>query len=243
MTNRMRASSFCAKLCEITWPRGIEPYPIVDAYSAVSVGNKNFSGPRLEALLRWIERHVVGCRLVVGGELFRWTVMMERGVSEEEAKAVAKRHEKRKLAELRRAVLRVQRPEAFSLTTCAELRSHHRFATATAEIAALQSTDSRFAELISLSARRFCEARVQKGRRLGVRPVEAEELSVAFISEELALFCVLVATGSTVEVYPGPELPVLAEIAAGRFPLVPLELRERVNVEVEIHPSHPGSTP
>ena len=243
MTSLMTASRFSAELRAISWPCGVVAHPIVDAYAAVSVGNKSFSGARLEALLLWIERHVVRCRLVVGGELSRWTVMMERGITEDDAKAVAARHENRKLAELRRAVLHVERPEVFSLTTCAELRSHPRFRTAAAEISAIRSNDSRFAELIRLSARRYCEARVQKGRPMAVSFATAEEFSTAFIAEELALFCVLVSTGSPVEIYPGPELPVLAEIAAGRFPEVPLELRERVNVEVEINPSPPGPNP
>jgi tRNA-dependent cyclodipeptide synthase len=236
-------TSFTAELRSVTWPRDARPYPIVDAYAAVSVGNKNFSGPRLLAFLEWIERNVVRCRLVVGGELSRWTVMMERGVGEAEARAVARRHEKRQLAELRKALRRVQRPGAFSLSTCSELRLHERFASASREIAMVRLNDPQFAELVNFSARQFCEARMQRGRLQAVSMAEAHDLSVAFISEELALFCVLVATGSLAEVYPGPDLPVLAAIAAGHFPLVPRELRERVNVEVEIHPAHPRPTP
>jgi hypothetical protein len=53
----------------------------------------------------------------------------------------------------------------------------------------------------------------------------------------MAGFCALVADGWTVDVYPGPELPTLKEAAQGAFAGIPLELRQRINVEIDVRPT------
>ncbi len=63
---------------------------------------------------------------------------------------------------------------------------------------------------------------------------QAIRLSCEYILEEVAVFNVLSESGWTVELYPGPELRVLAEVAAGKYPDVPAGLKGRVNVELKI---------
>src|SRR5690349_6553806 len=74
------------------------------AYIGVSVGNPSFNGGRLSALLDWAAAHVDRCCLLIGGEVSRWTVMAERSMDEESARVVARRHARRQLSDLRKAI-------------------------------------------------------------------------------------------------------------------------------------------
>jgi tRNA-dependent cyclodipeptide synthase len=206
------------------------------AYAGVSAGNPNFNGPRLRSFLEWIEHHVADCRLVLGRELARWTVMIERGLSEEQARSVAASQAQRQASELRRSLSRVSRPDVFTLVEDTDLRAHPRFNTALHELQELFIINDRFADLVNLSARLYCETRLQRGRPLQVEFGQAVEYSRRFILEELALFCVLVTTGSPIEIYPGPELPVLNAVANGTVLGAPAELMMRTNLVVDIAP-------
>ncbi len=213
---------------------GLENIPA--AYIGVSIGNPNFGGSRLRALLEWVSGHVASCCLLVGIEVSRWTFMIERGVSEAEAVAIAARHARRQLADLRRSIATLPHSTVFRITTDTELRSHERFAPALDNLRKLSRKNERFAQLVELSAREYCERRFTRGRPIAVTFETALELSRQFILEELAIFSVLVALGFPIEIYPGPELPVLAAIANGEFLGAPVELQTRTNLVIDIVP-------
>jgi len=63
---------------------------------------------------------------------------------------------------------------------------------------------------------------------------EAIELSCRYLLEEITVFSALSDQGWKVELYPGPELRVLVDIAKGEYSRIPQGLKERVNVELRI---------
>ena len=68
-------------------------------------------------------------------------------------------------------------------------------------------------------------------------PVDTQEalgLCCQYLLEEISVFSALSEQGWHVELYPGPELSVLAEIAKGEYAGAAKGLRERVNVELKI---------
>jgi tRNA-dependent cyclodipeptide synthase len=204
------------------------------AYVGVSVGNANFRGERLLALLRWTANRASTCFLMVGSDVARWSYMIERGVPEAIASQTARRRGRRTLSDVRRAVSEVRGPGKFVIVEDADVRSEPRFASAMSEIASQYGADVEFADLVDQSAADYCSRRVAAGHSVAVDKRAALRLSANFILEELALFCTLVAQGATVEFYPGPELPVLNAAASGRLRSCPPELRKRTNVELVI---------
>ena len=63
---------------------------------------------------------------------------------------------------------------------------------------------------------------------------EAINISCEYLLEEIAVFSALSEQGWDVELYPGPELSVLLDVAEGRFPAVPKGLQNRVNVQLHV---------
>ena len=68
---------------------------------------------------------------------------------------------------------------------------------------------------------------------------QALELCCQYLLEEISVFSALSEQGWNVELYPGAELCVLAEIAKGEYSAVPKGLKERVNVELKISSKGP----
>jgi len=66
---------------------------------------------------------------------------------------------------------------------------------------------------------------------------KAIEISSQYLLEEIAVFSSLSEQGWKVELYPGPELTVLIDIAKGQYSDIPEGLKERVNVELRISKS------
>jgi tRNA-dependent cyclodipeptide synthase len=63
---------------------------------------------------------------------------------------------------------------------------------------------------------------------------EAIRLSAQYLLEEMAVFSVLIDRGWDVVLYPGAQLPLLMEIATGRFKDVPISLHKGVYVELQV---------
>jgi hypothetical protein len=63
---------------------------------------------------------------------------------------------------------------------------------------------------------------------------EAIDISSQYLLEEVAVFSALAEEGWNIEVYPGPELGVLVEIAQGNFKDIPAGLKKRINIELRI---------
>ena len=67
-----------------------------------------------------------------------------------------------------------------------------------------------------------------------VSETKARDLACRYILEEIAVFCVLVSDGWTVEVYPGPELAILSAISREEIQEVPRPLLRRTNVALAL---------
>jgi tRNA-dependent cyclodipeptide synthase len=214
-------------------PNGKErlPDPIPRAYVGVSLEQEAFHGDRLRAVLVWLEMHTEQCWLVIGDDLHRhthriWTVCDEARALES-ARRIGDQVERELF--VHRTNLTAGR---FSVSRWAELLANGGFASSRTEIAKLYNRDMVFAESIRKCAAAYLRRNIRRGRSLALPHNAAHEVATAYLMEELAVFTVIGTLGWCVEVYPGPELPVLREIAQGAYVDVPAPLRQRMNVEL-----------
>jgi hypothetical protein len=88
--------------------------------------------------------------------------------------------------------------------------------------------------MVKVDALSFVDRLKKRSKDIAVDDSKAIELCCKYLLEEIAVFNMLSEKGWRVELYPGSELHVLAEIAKGRFPEVPVGLKNRINVELKI---------
>ena len=98
----------------------------------------------------------------------------------------------------------------------------------------LFASDSAFRASVQRDAFSFVKRQTKHNRRPALQMEEAIELSCRYLLEEITVFSALSDQGWKVELYPGPELRVLVDIAKGEYSRIPQGLKERVNVELRI---------
>jgi tRNA-dependent cyclodipeptide synthase len=98
----------------------------------------------------------------------------------------------------------------------------------------LFASDSAFRASIERDAFSFVKRQTRRDLKPIVATEEAIEFSCRYLLEEITVFAALSAQGWEVELYPGPELGVLVDIAKGQYARVPQGLKERINVELRI---------
>ena len=96
---------------------------------------------------------------------------------------------------------------------------------------ALYGNDSVFRSKVNESANQYVDRKL-RSQTLAIGAEQAAALSVRYILDEVAFYCVLAESGWCIETYPGSELPVLAEIIKGRIPSAPRILKNRIFIEL-----------
>jgi len=209
--------------------------PMPKCYCGVSLAqaNANFEGQRLKALIAWLACHSKQCRIVIGDDLHRWNIMIWDGCSAARSRKLAQRKGKLFVGQLRPLLTRYPL-EKFQVVYWREMTEQPEFAAWLREVNKMILDDASLADCLQLSARSFVMRQIQRGRRLRTSFEEAMALSMQYIIEEIAVFGRLSEDGWCVDVYPGQELPLLAEIAKNQCPTIPKPLRDRINVELGI---------
>jgi len=206
---------------------------IPQCYMGISLGQPNFIGERLKAVLDWISKHSERCLLVVGDDLQRINVMIDRRVNEKEALSIARRLGDTEIDILSRMLLDYDDGK-FIIARWKELMERDQFTVYQNQLRKLCKNDADFNGSIIKSAKSFVKRRLQRGEISSTDEHVAVRLSTAYLLEEITVFCLLASEGWNVEIYPGPELPVLEEIAKGLHSGVPSPLKERVNIALKV---------
>ena len=209
------------------------PAPIPRAYVGVSIGQKNFRGRRLSAIVAWLDRHTERCRLLIGDELHRHTVAIWNSCSEEEALALSRRAGDAVEQEIQ-DLLSADPARKFELCRWRSMTSHAMYENLHERVARLVVDDAQFAQSLRQCARQYIDRGCARGQQPVLAFDHAVEVSAAYLTEELAVFAVLNSIGWNVEIYPGPELPVLAEVSHGVHPNVNPLFPKRANIELHL---------
>lgn len=202
-------------------------------YLGISLDNPVFEGDSLKALLVWAAGKFEQCLVIVGDYLCRFNERILSGCDEKRAGELA----------VKRGDLFVSRTkelfctlpaEKVKLTRWKEHLQSEQFTRSKKILDEIFESDKEFRASIEYDALSFVQRQRKHNRNLAVGMEEAIRLSSEYILEETAVFSSLSERGWSVELYPGSELKVLAEVAKGRFPAVPQGLKDRISVELKI---------
>ena len=203
-------------------------------YLGISLDNPVFQGDSLKALLLWACCKFEQSLVLIGDYLSRFNEKILSACDEKRAGDISIR---------RGDLFLLQTKEIFNslplqkihLTRWNEHLKTSEFDIAKKILDNLFETNSRFRNSVEYDAMSFVERQKKHNFKLAVTEVEAIRLSCEYILEESAVFSSLASRGWEVELYPGSELKVLAEIAAGKYQEeIPQGLKKRINVELKI---------
>lgn len=217
--------------------------PEVDELSSkchlgISISNPNFWGERLRAVLEWINANFSECHMVLGGYLYRHNdiIFSDHDTSLDE---LSRRRDEQYLESNERYIseyshiVKISRSEDFIV----QGRYHGIYKEFKQSLDRLYNTSDKFRQLTRDTAESFLDRSKKRGR-LSSLPREAAVIhSVEFILEELSIYCVLIDQKWPVEVYPGPELPVLRACLNDEIPEAPDPLTQRINIQIDVKES------
>jgi tRNA-dependent cyclodipeptide synthase len=201
-------------------------------YLGISLDNPVFEGRTLDALLAWTVQRFEHCLVVIGDHLCRFNELLFRGCGQAQAADAARMFGDAFL--LRSGAAFERFSDKVQLTRWHEHLQSPQFIRSKAVLDKLFVSNSQFGSSIRKDALAFLKRQNKHGRIPAIDTDQALKLSCEYLLEEIAVFSALSERGWQVELYPGPELRVLAEIAKGKYSDVPAGLRQRISVELKI---------
>ena len=208
-------------------------------YMGISLDNPGFEGKNLQALLLWALGNFERCLVVVGDHLCRFNEQIFNTSSYDEAAEAAHRRGDLFMNKTRDFFEQIP-AKRLVVTRWQQCLTSNEYKEAKVIIEELFASDEAFRASVERDAFSFVKRQTRRNQKPLVTTEEAIELSCSYLLEEITVFAALSAQGWEVELYPGPELSVLVDIAKGRYVHVPKGLTKRINVEIAIHPSGAG---
>ncbi len=202
-------------------------------YLGISIGNPQFRGEPFAVLLDWISRHFDECLIVVGDYLQRYNEHIFYNRQAKEAEIESLRLGDAFLADAAEFLNHLPKTK-FHITRWKSHLDSPEFHKAKKILDELFVNSFEFRESVDKTSSEFISRQMKNKKGPVVDKKTAIALSTQYLLEEIAVFSVLVENGWAVEVYPGPEIPVLVDIAAGKFHHIPPALKQRINVELRI---------
>ena len=202
-------------------------------YLGISIGNLNFENIYLESQLSWIQRHFDEALLVIGDYIYRYNEQIFHGKVGNRATSEALRKGDI-CAENLSPSLNCKRDCIFTVVKWKTLLETAEYREAKQALNNIYLSNPAFMDSIEKTAIAFILRQVKCRKKLAVSYDDAISLSCEYLIEEIAVFSALAELGWMVDVYPGRELPVLVDIAEGKFTSVPASLRKRINVQLDI---------
>jgi tRNA-dependent cyclodipeptide synthase len=202
-------------------------------YLGISLENPLFAGDSLRAMLMWATDKFGQCLVMVGDYLARFDEQIITGSDENQAGQLA----------IKKGDLFIsQTKDIFSglpakrviLTRWEEHLQAEEFKRSKKILDDIFKSDEDFRKSVEHDALSFVERQKKHNQHLALEADAALQFCCRYIMEEVAVFSSLSEQGWTVELYPGSELRVLAEVAKGRYPRVPKGLKDRISVELKI---------
>ncbi len=215
-------------------------YSYRQCYMGISLDNPVFQGKSLEALLVWAAGRFDTCLVVTGDYLRRHNEHMLNGLDNDRAVEVAMAAGD-EFIERAGALFNEMPQDKISLVRWQECLAFEEYKSSKVMLEKLLATDAGFKRAVRRDAVSFIKRQTQRNRNLAVSKDEAVEISCEYLLEEIAVFSALSERGRHVELYPGPELEVLVDIADGKFSDIPKGLKERINVELRCSENRSGT--
>jgi len=202
-------------------------------YIGISLDNVVFYGKALQAILSWGAENFDHCLLVLGDYLRRYNEYIFNSLKEQASEKACYEAGDDYIAKTK-DIFQQFNESKIQLTrwkSCLETEEYQKSKTI---LNNLYVSLPAFRASVQRDAFLFLKRQKRKNQKLSVPMEEAIEISSRYLLEEIGVFSSLSEQGWKVELYPGPELGVLIDIAKGQYSDIPQGLKERVNVELRI---------
>lgn len=196
----------------------------------ISMDNPQFQGENLNAVLQWISLHFKNCLIFIGDHLYPYTL----AISNSFVSKIAPHHISVAVAELEVNISAFAKTNdtQFAIVRLSDLARRESFENYKNMLINLHDCDSAFRASINRSANSYIQRKAKRSA-LQIGFAAAFDLSVKYLIDEVAFYCLLTSEGWTVEAYPGPEIPVLKEIIDGNILNAPKLLKDRIFIELK----------
>lgn len=202
-------------------------------YIGISLDNPVFYGNALQAILSWGCERFDYCLVVLGDYLRRYNEYIFNGLKGLPAQQASYKAGDTFIKETKDIFRQFSEPK-MQMTRWKSCLETEEFKKSSEKLNNLYASHLDFKASVQRDAFSFIKRKKQK---LSVPMQEAIETSSKYLLEEIAVFSSLSERGWKVELYPGPELGVLVDIAKGHYLDIPQGLKERVNVELRVNKS------
>jgi len=203
------------------------------SYIGISLENPVFEEDSLRALLWWSVKRFQKSMIIIGDYLCRFNEKLLNGHDAAKASQVAQELGDSFLSQSKEIFEQLPNKK-ICLTRWNEHLKTKEYKESKAMLDNLFASDSEFRASIEKDAFSFVKRQKRHNQKLAVEIEKGIELCCEYLLEEIGVFSALSEQGWHVELYPGPELRVLREVAKGKYPGVPRGLKERVSVELKI---------
>jgi tRNA-dependent cyclodipeptide synthase len=202
-------------------------------YIGISLDNPVFYDKSLLAILSWAAAGFEQCLVVLGDYLRRYNEYIFKGLQDSDAQKASYQAGDIYISETKKIFNQFSEPKII-LTRWQNCLQTEEFKKSSQILDDLYITDSSFRASVQKDALAFIKRQKRKKEKLAVTAEQAIETSSRYLLEEIAVFSALSEQGWNVELYPGPELAVLVDIAKGNFSDIPAGLKKRINVQLRI---------
>ena len=215
--------------------KGNELHGRTKCYTGISISNPFFMGKDSHVFFQWILRNFKHCYIFIDDFFHQYNEKAFTGHDVEVCIKSAQIQGK-KIEEHIQKVIDSTFDESyrFKIVRSSELSKDNSFKSNSTFFKKQFKEIPQFKAGIETSARNYVDRQLKRGNSFAVSKEEAVSLSCNYLVEEIAVFTTICEKGYDVEVYPGPELPILIDIANGVFPDMPASLLNRINVELKI---------
>ena len=197
---------------------------------SVSIGAHELKIDQVVHAYKWAAKTFSSCALLLGDGLYRSTLQIIEGISEQDAIIKAEYKSKLTLDDFN---MRIQELPPPNIIRTRDIIETSEFGSHLETIERLYFGNSRFADSVNEDALWFVN-RQKRNLRLGLSVESAIKLSRFYVKQEVAVYSHLAEQGYLIDVYLGREIPTLAklmteEIIGG----VPRPLVNRTNISLE----------
>lgn len=205
---------------------------IDSCYLGVSLQTPAFEPPMLSAVTDWISSKFPKCTVAIGDSIHRHTLQILGTISPEDAMTEAVRLGEA-FVQQNLGLFSAYKSCKFEFVKFSDIQRTTEYKDYEVAIKKLFESDLGFRRAIETSAQSFISRQIKRFRIYDGDHDRMVDLSCRYITEEIACFTWLAKNGRRVDVYPGSELPVLIDVARGKY-AVPPPLRRRINIALKL---------
>jgi len=233
MTTQLNASKYRIRVEHITPSVPEETiYTHQKCILGVSMSNPVFWRSSLDTMFGWMEENFDHSLILVGDYLQRLNEQILNGDNADLAIQTAL-EKGNKFVQRTQQFLKNHSAEKFEIYRWKPLYDEPDFQRAKETLHMLYHSNPEVKASIQSTASLFVLQKMEQND-FKVSKERAIQLSAEYLLEEMAVFSMLIDRGWKVVLYPGAQLPLLMEIASGKFRDVPNSLNKGIYVEMKI---------